>query len=144
MNIQRHLGWTVVLIGLLPFFAAPALAASTYRIEQLPQYSADYPTASPGAINKNGIVVGSASSINTDSGESKALLWNEAGVLSDISAGSLYATAIDINDLGQTLLYLDGVFFILDQGTRMPLAVGNNSIYFNAINNAGQVTGWFT
>jgi len=128
---------------LLLVIANTAFAASTYHVDQLSQFSSDYPVANPAAINNDGDVVGSASLVNSDSGETKALQWNQAGQVFDLSPTAFFGEARDINNLGQVLLCLDYVCYIASEGTQTPLVAGTTSINGYAINDAGQVTGWF-
>lgn len=144
MNTMRRVLYRSGLSAVLSVVAVSAFAAPTYRVEPLQQFSVDYPDASPVAINQGGIVVGSAYLPGSDSGDSKALLWNVAGQVSDLSAGAFAAGALDINRSGQIVLHRDGTHYISHQGTLTPLIANGIKINGDAINDAGQVAGWFT
>lgn len=145
MNVTRRLLFRTGLTAVLSVVVGTAMAATTYKVEPLPQFSADYPYASPAAINKSGTVVGTADFFDSDVGGSKALLWNNVGQIVDLAPaalapGAMFAGAADINTSGQVALNIDSNAYIVDQGVLTPLVAGSTAY---GINDAGQVTGSF-
>jgi len=140
MNVIRRALLRSGTIAALSIVASSAFAATTYQVERLPQFSADYPYTATAAINKSGTIVGTADYFDSDVGGSKALLWNQAGQVVDLAAGAYNAGATDINMSGQVALNIDSNAYIAYQGVLTPLVAGSTAY---AINDAGQVTGSF-
>lgn len=144
MNVMRRVSFCCGFSAFLSVVASAALAAPTYQIDQLPQLATEYPSASPSAIGPNGVVVGTASHFDTESGNSKAVLWNAAGAIADLMPSSDHAAAADINSSGQVLITADAITYISSQGTLTPIAAGSIGVTGNEMNDAGQITGWFS
>lgn len=143
MNAVRRVLFGSGMIAVLSV-AGSAFAAPTYQVDPLPQFSAEYPYAYPGAIGQGGVVVGTAYYENSDAGGSKAVLWNEAGQIADLAPSAFEAVAADINTSGQVLLTADGVTYIANAGALTPIAAGSVGVNGYALNDAGQIAGWLS
>lgn len=144
MNVMHRVLFRCGLPAFLSVVVGTALAAPTYHIDQLPQLSAEYPSAYPNAIGPGGVIVGSASYFDTETNSSKAVLWNSAGAIADLLPSALQANAADINSSGQILLNADGITYISSQGTLTPIGSGIVGVNGNEMNDAGQIAGWFS
>lgn len=144
MNVMHRGLFRSGLSAFLLVVASTTHAAPTYHIDALPQFSAEYPSAYPSAIGPNGVVVGTASYFDTEAGNSKAVLWNAAGAIADLMPSAYQAVGADINASGQVLIAADGITYISSQGTLTPIASGSVGVTGNDMNDAGQVTGWFS
>jgi uncharacterized repeat protein (TIGR01451 family) len=122
--------------------ATSALAATTYKVDLLPQLSVVYPFSYPNAISPTGVVVGNAYVSNLDG--DNAVMWSETGQIANLSPGAIYGEALDINKFGSILLINDNGSYVSSQGTLTPVSAGTLSVQGSAINDAGQITGQYT
>jgi len=142
---------TMAIIAALVCTSAPcSLAGTAYavRVLNVPQ---GWQSVQPHAINNRSVAVGSAS---TSPGDSRAVIWNESGVASELRLpdGCVHAVAHDINDCGQVAGVAEDA-----QGNRRAVmwdASGNPTLIdvpvegvrveslAHGINDAGQVAGF--
>jgi probable HAF family extracellular repeat protein len=116
---------------------------SGFRIVELPDLGSGHARAS--SINSAGLVVGQSN--RTPHGPSRACVWRDNGVLSEIGSGSLSSGAVDVSDNGQiagTLQLADGgsrAFLLTDTGMLTSETLGGFHSNACALNNRGEVVG---
>ena len=135
MNMPYRFSPSVVFSISLSLVAVPALATTTYRVEELATLTGSTENEVR-AIGPTGAVVGSALAF-----DSQAVMWDEAGNITDLSRSGAYAVAVDVN-AHHAAPVVDSAsaynFLWSNGGLRTINAQGR----LKAINDAGFITGW--